>query len=302
MSGHDCFVSGVASLFEAREGELTFLMEKKFLKQALDSPALAYVSVVPLPSKKAVILVKDCKRSLAKIVDFLYPCYRGLTVSQNNPASCHPSATIHQTAIVGGGTVIEEGVCIMPYVVIGEHCVIKRDTVIYPNVTVYDRTQVGKRVVIHAGSVVGSDGYGYFLDKDEWKKVSHIGCVIIGDDVEIGANVCIDRGCLGLTRIGSGTKIDNLVHIAHNVKIGKNCIITGQVGFLGGAELEDHVIVGGQAGIGAVKIGKNAIIATKAGVTKNCPPGETWSGFPAWSHSKERKKEAWLRRQQEGLK
>ena len=153
---------------------------------------------------------------------------------------------------------------------------------LFPNVTIYPRTEIGRRVRIHAGTVIGSDGFGYVLDGGVHRKVPQIGNVIIGDDVEIGANVTIDRGALGSTVIGKGTKIDNLVQIAHNVEIGEHCIVIAQVGISGSTKLGNYVILAGQVGIaGHLKIGNQVTVAAQSGVMHDIPDGEKWLGYPA---------------------
>jgi UDP-3-O-[3-hydroxymyristoyl] glucosamine N-acyltransferase len=153
---------------------------------------------------------------------------------------------------------------------------------LFPNVVVYPRAEIGRRVRIHANTVIGSDGFGYVQDGGIHRKVPQIGNVIIGDDVEIGAGVTIDRGALGSTIIGQGTKIDNLVQIAHNVEIGEGCLLVAQVGIAGSTKLGNYVVLAGQVGIaGHLKIGNKAIIAARAGVMNNVPDGEQWLGTPA---------------------
>src|SRR5208283_3030270 len=144
---------------------------------------------------------------------------------------------------------------------IGRDCQIGDDVCLFPNVVVYARTQIGNRVAIHAGTVIGSDGYGYVFDEGRHRKMLQVGNVVIHDNVEIGANCAIDRGALGSTVIGAGTKIDNLVHVAHNVIIGKNCLVMGQVGFAGSTELGDYAVVASQSGIaGHLKLGKQSLV------------------------------------------
>jgi len=149
-------------------------------------------------------------------------------------------------------------------------------------VTLYSRTELGQRVRIHAGTVIGSDGFGYVLDQGAHRKIPQIGIVIVGDDVEIGANVTIDRGALGPTIIGKGTKIDNLVQLGHNVQIGEHCIVISQVGVAGSSKLGNYVILAGQAGIGGhLQIGNKVTVAAQSGVMHNIPDGQTWLGCPA---------------------
>jgi len=156
------------------------------------------------------------------------------------------------------------------------------DTCLFPQVVVYSGCRIGDRVRIHAGTVIGADGYGYLFEAGRHLKVLQVGNVVIGDDVEIGANTCIDRAALGSTRIGSGSKIDNLVHIAHNVTIGRHCLIMGQVGFAGSTDLGDYGVVASQSGIaGHLKIGAQAVIGAKSGVMRDVPEKETVLGIPA---------------------
>jgi len=165
---------------------------------------------------------------------------------------------------------------------IGRDCRIGEDTCLHPNVVLYPKTQVGNRVAIHAGTVVGSDGFGYVFDEGRHRKMIHLGHVVIQDDVEIGANTAIDRGALGATVIGEGTKIDNLVHVAHNVILGRHCMIMGQVGFAGSTRLGDYCVVASQTGIaGHLKIGAQVTIGAKSGVMRDIPDGSTMLGIPA---------------------
>jgi UDP-3-O-[3-hydroxymyristoyl] glucosamine N-acyltransferase len=165
---------------------------------------------------------------------------------------------------------------------LGHDCQIGDDVWLFPNVVVYARSQIGHRVSIHAGTVIGSDGYGYVFDEGRHRKVPQVGHVIIHDDVEIGANAAIDRGALGPTVIGQGTKIDNLVHVAHNVVLGRHCIITGQVGFAGSTRLGDYCVVAAQSGIADhLTIGNQVTIGAKSGVMRDIPDGGRVLGIPA---------------------
>ena len=165
---------------------------------------------------------------------------------------------------------------------VGDDSVLGDEVNLFPNVTIYPRTQIGRRVRIHAGAVIGSDGFGYVLDSGAHRKILQIGNVVIGDDVEIGANVTIDRGALGSTVIGKGTKIDNLVQIAHNVQIGEHCIVIAQVGIAGSTKIGHYVIFAGQAGVaGHLKIGNQAVVGAQAGVMTDIPDGGKWLGSPA---------------------
>jgi UDP-3-O-[3-hydroxymyristoyl] glucosamine N-acyltransferase len=165
---------------------------------------------------------------------------------------------------------------------VGADCRLGEDVTIFPNVTLYPGTEVGNRVRIHSGTVIGSDGFGYVLDNGVHRKVPQIGNVIICDDVELGANVTVDRGALGPTIVGKGSKIDNLVQIAHNVTVGEHCIIVSQVGVSGSTKLGNYVILGGQVGLaGHLKIGNRVSVAAQSGVMTNIPDGEKWLWTPA---------------------
>jgi UDP-3-O-[3-hydroxymyristoyl] glucosamine N-acyltransferase len=195
---------------------------------------------------------------------------------------------VDSTAHIGAYCVLGERVRIGPRAVlrgndnVGADCQIEEDTHLFPNVTLYPNTEVGKRVRIHAGTVVGSDGFGYVLDNGAHRKIPQIGNVIICDDVELGANVTVDRGALGPTIIGKGTKIDNLVQVAHNVTIGEHCILVSQAGIAGSTKLGSYVILGGQVGLaGHLKIGSGVSVAAQSGVMNNIPDGEKWIWTPA---------------------
>ena len=210
------------------------------------------------------------------------------------------AAGIHPTAVVAAIAQIDPTAHIGPHCAVGERVKIGANSVLqagnfvgddsklgddvnlFPNVTIYPRTEIGNRVRIHAGTVIGSDGFGYVLDGGVHRKVPQIGNVVIGDDVEIGANVTIDRGALGSTVIGKGTKIDNLVQIAHNVEIGEHCIVIAQVGIAGSTKLGNYVILAGQVGLaGHLKIGNQVTVAAQSGVMHDIPDGEKWLGSPA---------------------
>ena len=202
-----------------------------------------------------------------------------------------PCAVIQHHVTVG------DRVQIHPNAVIGDHVEIGNDVIIYPNVTILDRCKIGNRVIIHAGTVIGSDGYGFESDGDQYHKIPQLGIVQIDDDVEIGANNAIDRAAFDKTWIRSGVKTDNLVHIAHNVVVGENTAIVGQVGISGSTTLGRNVVLAGQAGIGGhITIGDRAIIGSKAGISQSVPDGAVLSGFPGIPHR------LWLRVQRAASK
>jgi len=217
-----------------------------------------------------IIEVKNPKKAWAKIVPFFK---KKKTLEEPKPSFIHPSAKI------------ASDVTIYPFVYVGEDVEIGEKSIIYPHVTILEKVKIGKKVVIGPGSVIGFEGFGYIEEKEEYIHIPHIGGVIIEDNVEIGAGVTIDRGTVEDTVIGKGTKIDNLCHIAHNVKIGRNCIIAAQTGIAGSTIINNNVKIAGQSGVKEhLKIGKNVKILAKSAVYRNISDGEVYSGIPARPH------------------
>lgn len=284
-------IENVVPIREAKEGDITFFYDKRYVKYLRKSRASCIV--VPEGMKKpptTVIEVKNPTLAFAKILTFFAP-QRKIEKGIHNTAIIGKNVSIHKTAsiqafsCIGDDVKIEKGVCIFPYVYIGSGTTIGENSKIYPNVTVMENSKIGKRAIIHSGTVIGSDGYGYATDDGHHRKIPQIGKVIIEDDVEIGANTTIDRATLGATVIGRGTKIDNLVHIGHNVRIGENSLIIAQVGISGSVEIGKNCILAGQAGIGDhIKLGDNVIVGAQAGVTKSFPSNTKISGYPARPH------------------
>ncbi len=281
-------LTGFASADSAKAGDLTFAEKAEYFALAEQSAATAIIVGKDFSSaKKTLIRVASPRAAYAKAVTIFFP-------EPKIPAGIHPSAVIAQsaqvdpTAHIGPHCTIGERVKIGANVIlqagnfVGDDSVLGDDTKLFPNVTIYFRTHIGQRVRIHSGTVIGSDGFSYVFDAGVHRKVPQVGNVVIGDDVEIGSNVSIDRAALGATVIGRGTKIDNLVHIAHNVEIGEHCILCGQVGFAGSTKLGNYVVLAGQVGIGGhLKIGDRVTVGSKAGVMHNIPDGEAWLGLPA---------------------
>ena len=271
----------------ALAGDLTFAENADFFARAEQSAASAIIVDGTFASKKILIRVPNARIGFAKALALFFP-------EPTFVAGVHPtavvaaSAQVHPTAHVGAYCVIHDGARIGARSIlqggnhIGAGCALGEDVNLFPNVVLYARSELGNRVRIHAGTVVGSDGFGYVPDQGIHRKVPQIGNVIIGDDVEIGANVTIDRGALNPTIIGRGTKIDNLVQIAHNVVIGEHCLVIAQVGIAGSSTLGNSVIIAGQAGVaGHLKIGNRVIIAAQAGVMTDLADGEKVLGSPA---------------------
>jgi UDP-3-O-[3-hydroxymyristoyl] glucosamine N-acyltransferase len=281
-------LTGFAPADRARMGDLTFAENETFFQRAEASAASAILVAGEFTSqRKALIRVTDARLAFARVLPLFFP-----------EPSFEPG--IHATAIVAASARIDATAHLGPYCVVGEHvrigarsvlqgcnhvgpnCVFGDDVVIFPNVTIYARTQIANRVRIHSGAVIGADGFGYVLDQGKHRKVPQAGNVMIGEDVEIGANVTVDRGTLGSTVIGKGTKVDNLVQIGHNVIIGEHSLLVAQVGIAGSSKLGNYVTLGGQAGIaGHLKIGNHAMVAAQAGVMTDIKDGERHLGSPS---------------------
>ncbi|HET7626414.1 MAG TPA: UDP-3-O-(3-hydroxymyristoyl)glucosamine N-acyltransferase [Verrucomicrobiae bacterium] len=280
-------LTGFAPADRAKPGDLTFAENADYFARAEHSAASAIIVDGAFSSKKTLIRVSNARVAFAKALALFFP----------EPE--HPPG-IHSSAIIAASAEIDSSAHVGPHCVIGENarigarcvlqggnhigasCQLGEDVNLFPQVTIYPRTEIGNRVRIHAGTVIGSDGFGYVQDGGIHRKVPQIGNVIIHDDVEIGANVTVDRGALGPTVIGKGTKIDNLVQIAHNVVIGENCLLISQAGIAGSTKMGDYVIIAGQAGIaGHLKLGSQVSVAAQSGVMNNIPDGEKWLGSPA---------------------
>ena len=282
-------LTGLAPADSARHGDLTFAEKAAYLAVAEESQAAAIlVTGEVAASKKVLIRVANPRIAMARLLPVFFP------PDQHAPgihpsANIDPSARIDSTAHVGPNCVIGERVRLGARSVlmggnhIGRDCQLGDDLCLFPNVVIYPKSLIGHRVSIHAGTVIGSDGYGYVFDEGRHRKMLQVGNVIIHDDVEIGANTAIDRGALGATIIGQGTKIDNLVHIAHNVIIGRNCLVMGQCGFAGSTRLGDYCVIASQSGIaGHLKIGNQATVGAKSGVMRDVPDKSTVLGSPAY--------------------
>ncbi len=281
-------LTGFAPADCARTGDLSFAENAAYFAVAEQSPATAILVAGALVSaKKVIIHVANARVAMARLLPVFFP-------PDEAPHGIHPdavidaSAQIDPTAHVGPHCRVGARVRLGARTVLmgGNHlgcdCQVGEDACLYPNVVVYPRTQIGHRVIIHAGSVIGSDGYGYVLDEGRHRKLLHLGNVVLQDDVEIGANTAIDRGLFGATVIGQGTKIDNLVHIAHNVVIGRHCLILGQVGFAGSTRVGDYTVVASQSGVADhLKIGNQVTIGAKSGVMRDIPDGGRVLGIPA---------------------
>jgi len=306
----DVLIKGLSGIKEAQEGDITFVANHKYFPLIESTKASAIIAPRDLEAQgKNFILVDNPSLAFAKIASLV------VGEQEHELKGIHPTAIIAKDAkigknvSVGAYTVIEGKVVIGDDSVIYSGCFIGHETVlgskalIYPHVTIRERITIGNRSIIHSGTVIGSDGFGFADVEGVHHKIPQIGTVVIEDDVEIGANVTIDRARFDKTFIGQGTKIDNLVQIAHNVIIGRNCIIISQTGISGSVEVKDGAILAGQSGIaGHLTIGEGAIVAAQAGVTKSVPAKTLVSGYPAKPHDKAKKVNAALQRLPEYIK
>ncbi len=296
-------ISGVAGIREAGPGDLTFLANSRY-EPYLEQTLAAAIIVADDHKDIRRPLIQNPNPYLAflKAVRFFQGEENRPTPGIHPSAVVAPDASIDPTASIGPTAVVEAGARIGPMAWIGPGCYIGsgasigKETRLHPNVTLCGECEIGERVLVHAGTVIGSDGFGFVRDGDAYRKFPQIGNVVIEDDVEIGACVTVDRATTGTTRIGKGSKIDNLVQIAHNVQIGRNCIIVAQVGISGSTSIGDEVVLAGQVGIvGHIEIGAGAQVGAKSGVSKSVKPGERIFGYPALPVIQAKRIEASLR-------
>lgn len=297
-------ISGIATLDSAGPGDLSFYTGSKYTDQLKRTKAsVVLVSEKPgVRASCALIQVRDVYLCLAYLLPVFYPPIR-------LPAGIHPSAVIDKSAVidrtcsigphvvVDKGTRIGRNTVLFAGVSVGEKATIGPDCILYPNVTIYHQVSIGARVIIHGGAVIGSDGFGYAKDGDKYIKIPQIGSVEIKDDVEIGANCTIDRGSTGITIIQHGVKIDNLVHVAHNVSIGENSAIAAQTGIAGSTEIGRRATFGGQVGVtGHVHVGDDVTLTARATIMKNTASHQVVSGFPQMPHREWKRNQVVLRR------
>jgi UDP-3-O-[3-hydroxymyristoyl] glucosamine N-acyltransferase len=287
-------VTGVAPLDRADATHLSILSSAKY--EALMATTKAGVVLVDPEFRdapgtpRARIVVTQPLEKLLSLLPRLYPQKPptpgiAATARIGKGASIGERVSIGEYAIVGANFKLGDDTAIGPHCVVGDGVSIGAGARLFPGVTIYSGTTIGARTVIHSGARIGCDGFGYVFRDASHQKIPHVGHCIIGDDVEIGANTTIDRGSIDDTVVGNGTKIDNLVQVAHNVRIGEKCLIIAQAGIAGSAKIGDGAVIAGQAGIaGHLSIGAGARIAAQAGVFGDVPPGETWSGYPARPH------------------
>lgn len=298
---------GVSSIAKASEGELTFLSGVKnyagHLEALKKSAAVAVIAPEDAPELPIPCLrIKNPYWALIKAMEFFHPeekpeynIHPSAFVSED--AKVSPAAFIGPMAVVEAGAEVEAGANICAQAFVGKFARIGKDTLLHPGVRVLKDCVIGANCIIHSNTVVGSDGFGFTQHEGRQIKVPQVGNVVIEDDVEIGACVTIDRATMGSTTIGEGSKIDNMVHIAHNCQIGRQCVIVAQVGISGSTVLEDQVTLAGQVGtVGHVRVGRGTTVAARGVVTSDVEPGSFVSGFPLKPHTEERKILASMRR------
>ena len=297
----DINVSGVSEIQNSLPGTITFLGNPKYKQFLIETQAEAiFVSNEDHLNGKNGIVVSNPQSAMARTLRLFFP-------KKSFEPSIHESAVIDSTVSVGKNIFIDAGVVIKSGASIGDNSIIGANVVIgnraaigthcslKPNVTIYHNVIIGDNCIIHSGTAIGCDGFGYVTENKSHEKIPQTGNVVIGNDVEIGSNCAIDRATIGVTSIGDMTKIDNLVHIAHNVKVGKGCLITAGFAVAGSTEIGDYCTFAGQVGIAPhVKIGSNSVFAAKSGVTKSLEGGKVYAGFPAREIREHNKREAQL--------
>ena len=304
-------ITGIAPIDMAVTGQLAFIAQAAYDEWLDRTPAAAVLVRPDSPRGKCPCIIRVANPYLAfvrvakEIFKIGEPKHSGI----HETARIDPSAQLEAGVSIGALSVISENVCIGAGSIIGTHVYIGSGTTIGANCQIADGVilrhdvAIGDRVIIQSGSVVGSDGFGYVRDGEIYHKIPHVGRVVLEDDVEIGANCTIDRATFGETRICKGAKLDNLIQVGHNVRIGANTVIAAQTGISGSTKIGKNVVVGGQAGlVGHITIGDAAIIGARAGATKSIPAGLTVSGFPAKPHHQARREEAALRKAPEMLR
>lgn len=302
----DVAVTGVAALDRATRSQLSLLSHARYAPWFRETRAGV---VLLAPEFREIAGEPAARLIVAKPMEALLALLPRFHRTSARPVGVHPTAvvapdvvlgaavSIEAYAVVGAGAVLGDRVWLGPHAVVGEGCVLGADTRLHAHATCYPFTELGARVVLHAGAQVGREGFGWVPRDGAAQRIPHVGRCVLGDDVEIGANSCVDRGSIDDTIIGAGTKIDSLVQVGHNTRIGRGCMIASQVGIAGSCRIEDGVQLGGQVGLaGHLVVGRGATIAAQGGVVGDVPAGETWSGYPARPHREQLRASAALHR------
>ncbi len=306
----EIIIRGVAGIKEAGAGEITFLADRRFEEWLERTSAAAVILPLDHPSQRLPgIRVADPRAAFRRTLEVFQDGRRLVPVGVHASALIGPRTLLGRDVAIGPHVVIGEdcrigdGVTILPGTVIGNDVEIGPQSLIYPNVVVREGSRIAARVILHAGAVIGDDGFGFITRDGRHAKIPQLGRVVIEDDVEVGANSCIARATIGVTLVRRGTRIDNLVQIAHNVQIGEDSLLCAQVGIAGSTTLGRRVIMAGQSGVtGHVEIGDGVMVGGQGGVTKSVPAGAQVSGYPATPHSLARRMYAALRSLPELLK
>jgi UDP-3-O-[3-hydroxymyristoyl] glucosamine N-acyltransferase len=278
---------GIRPLATAEAEDLSFLTAVRYREEARRSRAGALLVGREEELPHDLLIAPDPAWALGELLRQFHPARQALagvhpTAVVAPSARVDPSAHVGPHAVVGDGTRVAARAALHAGVVVGAGCAIGEDTVLYPRVVLYDGTQLGARVTVHAGAVLGADGFGYALHGGAMVKVPQVGRVVVEDDVEIGANTTVDRATLDETRIGAGSKLDNLVQVGHNVRLGRGCVLCGQSGIAGSAQLGDGVVLAGQAGIsGHLEVGSGVQVAAKSALLQSATAGAKMAGIPA---------------------
>lgn len=292
----DARVHGVSDPAEAGPDDLVFWIEPRY-KEAVHASRARFVLAAEALAGKACLIHRRPREALVRLLALFVPQAPGSGIHPRawidssakvaDSASIGPGCSVGAGAEIGSGSVLHPGVVVYPGAVVG------RDCELHANSVVRENCRLGDRVVLQPGAVVGADGFGFIPTPSGIVKIPQVGDVILEDDVEIGANSTIDRAVIGSTRVGKGTKLDNLVHLAHNVRLGENCMLVAQVGISGSTEIGDRCVFGGQSGaVGHVRIGSDTTVAARTGVTKDCEGKVTLSGFPGRPHREDLRRQA----------
>jgi UDP-3-O-[3-hydroxymyristoyl] glucosamine N-acyltransferase len=297
----DMFITGVSDLSQATVGEISFISDKKYLSQLKETKASAIVTSPDISVDKPAIIVSKPELAFAELLELFAPEIpappKGIDPSANVEGILEAGVCVGTNAFIGKGTTVGENTIIFPNVYIGPDVKIGRDCLVWPGVVIRERVEIGNRVIIHPNAVIGSDGFGYNFIEGKHKKITHLGTVIIEDDVEIGSCACIDRAKAGATKILTGTKIDNLVQIGHNVKVGPHAILVAQVGVAGSTRIGDYAVLGGKVGVrDHITIGNRVQVAACSCVSKDIPEGLVIRGIPALDNRDFLRQHAALRR------
>ncbi|HET9228276.1 MAG TPA: UDP-3-O-(3-hydroxymyristoyl)glucosamine N-acyltransferase [Thermoanaerobaculia bacterium] len=304
----DHTVEAVRTLEAAGPRDLSFLNHPRYREQALASQAGALLVASSLASEdfgKPLLIVEDTAYALSVLLNRLHASEApepGIHPTAVIEPGCEvdPSAHVGPYAVIGSGTRIGARAAVHPHVVIGKSCEVGEGAVLHPHAVLYDRTAIGPGAIIHAGAVLGADGFGYATHRGVHHKVPQVGRVVVEKDVEVGANSTIDRATLGETRIGEGTKIDNLVQVGHNVQTGRHCILCGQAGIAGSTQLGNYVVLAGQAGVsGHIKLGDGVQVAAKSAALTSVEPKTQVAGIPAVELRKWRRQAVMIARLEE---